>query len=105
MSWLFDGIGAPGAAITTSADTLTFSWDPPAASHYGANPRESRYGWNITNQNDDLQWSGWSTVRAAPPRAIAAGGERFYLQGRDSIGQITTAIIEITRTVRSRPSG
>jgi len=98
MTWFFDGIGAPGFAISTAADTLTFSWDAPGAQHYGANPGESRYGWNISDQNDDLQWSAWSSGRTAMPRELAAGGERFYLQGRDSIGQATTAIIDISRT-------
>ena len=97
-SWFFDGIGAPAFVVATTSDTLTLSWDTPGTQHYGANPGESRYGWNITDPNDDQMWTEWSFVRSATPRQLAAS-QRFYLQSRDSIGQVTTAVIEFMFTV------
>jgi hypothetical protein len=96
MSWLFDGIGSAGFVVSSASDTLTLSWDTPITQHYGANPGDSRYGWNLTDLNDDLQWSGWGFGRMAAPRELGAMREVFYLQNRDSIGQVTTAVIEFS---------
>ena len=98
-TWFFDGIGAPGFIVSSTSDTLTLSWDTPGTQHYGANPGESRYGWNITDQSDDQMWSAWSFIRSAAPRQLGAT-QRFYLQNRDSIGQVTTAVIEFAFTGR-----
>jgi hypothetical protein len=98
-NWYFDGVLAPGVFASSTSDTLTLSWDTPGTQHYGANPGESRYGWNLTDLGDDLQWSAWSYVRSATPHQLDATADRFYLQSRDSIGLVTTAIIEFTLVV------
>jgi hypothetical protein len=91
--WSFPGIGSPGRNAVVPSDTLTLYWDVMQTSHYGGRWRDYRYGWNVTNENDDQQWTAWSAVRVAVPHRLAAGGEVFKVQARDNIGQITTGSI------------
>jgi hypothetical protein len=92
-AWSFGGIGAPAQVALVDSDTLTLFWDAPNASRYGARGRDARYGWNIVDESDDLEWTSFSTVRIAAPHVLSAGGDVFKIQCRDNIGQTTTATI------------
>jgi hypothetical protein len=61
--------------------------------HYGGKSRDYRFGWNITNPAGDAEWTTWSTTRSAPPHALDAGTEEFWLQARDHLGLRTTGRI------------
>jgi hypothetical protein len=102
-SWTFDGDVAVPILVPTTEDTVTVYWDRPTASHYGAQGRECRYGWNITNPNDEQQWTAWSTTRIAPPRRLDVGTNRFFIQCRDDLvpPQLTTGQIQFQRTASS----
>lgn len=95
-AWSFDGIGAPAFTVPVATDTLTLYWDRPTGQHYGARAGESRYGWNIVDQNSDAEWTPWSTSRSAPPHALV-NSDRFYIQCRDQLDQVTTGLIEFLR--------
>lgn len=104
VEWKFTGTDAPQIDVTTALDTLTLFWDPPDASAYGARARESRYGWNIVNENDDEEWTAWSTNRFAPPHVLASN-DIFHVQARDEIGQVTTGRVVFTHMSGARRPG
>lgn len=101
-AWTFAGIGAPAFAVSAAYATVNLFWNRPDASRYGGRAAECRYGWNIQNPNSDLEWTSWSAVRSASPMNLdpGAGEQRFWIQCRDHIGQVTTGIIGFTRTSR-----
>ena len=79
-------------------DSVTLQWGPMTTGHYGAQSKDYRYGWNITNIGDDRQWSPWTTLHAAPPRQLPATGmDVFFLQARDTINLVTTARLEVQK--------
>ncbi len=97
-NWVFDGNTAPQIQVdATGVDSVTVAWGPMETRHYGGTSRDYRYGWDITNPNDDRQWSPWTVLRAAPPRPLTATVSRFFLQARDHIGQITTARVTFAK--------
>lgn len=99
-AWTFDGDTAPSVNVTATADTLNLYWDALRTSHYGAQVNGSRYGWNIADPNDDLEWTAWSSNRTAAAHVLAPAGDTFYVQGRDDLGQITTGVIHFSPTFR-----
>jgi hypothetical protein len=102
-AWTFDGIGAPAFTVVAATDTVTLYWDRPTGRHYGARAGESRYGWNIVDLNSDAEWTPWrtSSIGTAPPHAVV-NRDRFYVQCRDQLDQVTTGLIEFLRTAAPR---
>lgn len=74
------------------------------ASLYGGSVTGYRFGWDIVNLADDLQWSSWATATTcAPARTFNTGTHRFYLQVRDNADYVLQATFEfavhsVTRT-------
>jgi hypothetical protein len=98
--WVFDGANAPFFVVPASTDTVTLYWETPGTSHYGAQANGTRYGWDITDLQDDNEWTAWGTLRSATPFAITPAGNTFYIQGRDDMNQITTGAISFHRVAR-----
>ena len=86
---------------TVATDTLTMTWDAPLARAYGARGKDCRYGWNI-DPNDENQWTTWGTVQQATPHALGAGEERFYIQCRDDIDQVSRGMLVVQHATTQR---
>ena len=81
-----------------SVGEVRVKWGDMTTEHYGANPGEYRFAWNIQDPGNDDLWSAWSTVRAAPPQLLVLPIEELQIQARDHIGQITTAILRFQKS-------
>jgi hypothetical protein len=95
--WDFVGSSATTQDVMVMGGAVSVRWDVMVTSHYGANPGEYRYGWNIANPDDDNLWSEWGSVRVSPPQTIVQPVEEIRIQARDHIGQVTTAIIRFQK--------
>ncbi len=79
-----------------SGQPLRFRWSGSAAT-YGGQIVAYRYGWDIADPENPLEWSSWSaSTTSAPARSFATGSHRFYLQVRDNAESITQAVYELT---------
>ena len=79
-----------------SGQPLRFRWSGSAAT-YGGQIVAYRYGWDIADPDNPLEWSSWSaSTTSAPARSFATGSHRFYLQVRDNAESITQAVYELT---------
>ncbi len=98
-NWVFEGGTAPAIQVAAAGvDSVTLEWGPMTTGHYGAQSKDYRYGWNITNINNDGEWSPWTTLHAAPPRRLSTTDlDVFYLQARDTIHLVTTARLEFQK--------
>ena len=97
-SWVFDGDTAPPIQVgATGVESVTLLWGPMDTAHYGAESKDYRYGWNILDVDDDAEWTPWTTLHTAPPHALAAGPNTFFLQARDDIGLVTTARLQFLK--------
>jgi hypothetical protein len=98
ISWDFEGSAATPVLEMVSAGAVNVTWGLMQTKHYGANPGEYRFGWNIADpQNDDL-WSAWSSVRVSPSQTLLLPVEELQIQARDNIGQVTTAVLRFQKT-------
>ena len=96
--WDFAGIASTPVLEIVSVGEVRVNWDVMTTAHYGANPGEYRFAWNIQDPGNDDLWSAWSTVRVAPPQLLVLPVEELQLQARDHIGQITTAILRFQKS-------
>jgi hypothetical protein len=95
--WDFVGSSATMQTAMVTGGAVSVSWDVMETSHYGANPGEYRYGWNISDPDNDDLWSEWGSVRLSPPQTLLEPIEEVRIQARDDIGQVTTAIIQFQK--------
>ena len=89
--------GSPLVQLSVPAgQTLTLEWEATATA--GRTVDAFRYGWDIVNpQNDELWEQTWcATCFAAPARSFSTGVHMFFLDARDSAGDITEARIQFT---------
>ncbi len=58
-----------------------------------------RYGWDISDPDDDNEWSEWGDVLNAPPREFHAGVHSFRVEAKDETGNVTrgTIFFEVTQ--------
>jgi hypothetical protein len=96
-SWSIEGVGPTTIVASVGSDTLNLYWTRPSAEQYGARVNGTRYGWNITDQTDDNEWTAWANTLVAGVHVLAPGGDTFYIQARDQLDQISTGIITFHR--------
>jgi len=96
-TWDFMGIAAPPVAVQSTAGAVSVRWDVMETQHYGANPGDYRFAWNIADPNNDALWSAWGSVRISPPQQLQLATEELQIQARDHIGQVTTAIVRFQK--------
>jgi hypothetical protein len=77
--------------------TLDFSWSADASS-YGALVSSYRYGWDISDLNDDNEWDVYPSplVKQAPLISFRAGVHTLYIEATDNMGTTTLAQFEVT---------
>ncbi len=97
-SWTFEGAGLPGEVVSAAGvDTVVVTWSRMTTRDYGGREGQYRYGWNVQDPGNDAEWSDWGRFLAAPLRVMTLPTERFDLQLRDHLGQITTATLFFQR--------
>jgi len=95
-AYTFVGNTMPFQLDVAAGQPIRFQWHADA-SQYGGEVGGYRYGWNVRDPGDDSEWSGWSrTTLAAPTHAFVVGTQRFYLQARDNVDNITSIVFELT---------
>jgi len=108
-TWEFTGSGDPPVDLTEPvgcpyAIPWVFEWQA-AANSLGTSVTGFRYGWDITDPADDLQWEiDWTETYSAPPRTFYFGTHIFMIEARDNTGAITRGTINIHVEPVSVPS-
>lgn len=85
----------PSFTLAVESDSVLVSWNRPSGRHYGASGTDTRFGWDIQEPDEDLEWSAWNTVRSASPRLVGTG-RVFHLQGRDDVGRTDPNLHQVT---------
>ncbi len=76
---------------------LDFSWSADASS-YGAVISSYRYGWDISDLNDESEWDVFPSplVKQAPIISFRTGVHTLYIEATDNMGTTTLAQFEVT---------
>ena len=92
----FAGASAPRVLAIAAGQPVRFHWRGDASA-YGGSIVAYRYGWNLSNLDDDQQWDqNWcATCTTAPQKFFIAGRQRFYLETRDNAGTVTRGVFEL----------
>jgi len=104
-SWEFMGTEEPPVVVDDLAgcpDVIPWvvSWQA-TANGPGVSVTEFRYGWDITDPDDQYQWEiGWTEIYSAPPRSFFFGTHVLMVEARDDAGEITrgTIVVNIQNT-------
>ena len=93
----FVGASNPRPLAIAAGQPVRFRWRGDAES-YGGSIVAYRYGWNLSNPDDDQLWDQqWcETCIASPVRVFNSGTQRFYLETRDNAGTVTRGVFELT---------
>jgi hypothetical protein len=104
-TFTFSEKSVPQVLDVAAGQAIRFRWRGDA-SRYGGEVVAYRYGWNISNPNDDEQWEqSWSSsARNAEVRVFNSGTQRFFLEARDNAETITRArfSLVVQRVTRER---
>ncbi|MCB1162326.1 hypothetical protein KDL67_06515 [bacterium] len=65
------------------------------ASYYGGEVRDYRYGWNLTDTDDDASWTHWAQDYTSISATLNVGDQSLYVQCRDLAGNICQVRIAI----------
>jgi len=96
-TWEFDAGSAPIMLNLAPSVPLDFSWIGDASAYAGSIDAY-RYGWDVSNPEDDNQWdTDWCVgCLAAPTRTFGSGSHHLRIQVRDTAGAITEASILVS---------
>jgi hypothetical protein len=98
-SWIFQTNGQEPPVIVTAASpaTVLFDWSADASA-YGGTIVGYRYGWDITDPDDDEQWEipwEFGTITSAPQRTFFFGTHVLDVQTKDDAGTVTWGSVRI----------
>jgi hypothetical protein len=101
----FLGGGRPVQIDIAAGQPLNFCWEGDAE-RYGGEIVDYRYGWDISNPEEDSEWDqNWcSSCVCATTRTFTSGTHTLFIQVRDNAETITEArfILQVNQVTRSR---
>lgn len=108
-TWIFTGMGDPPVELNDQVNCgevipWVFSWTAEPNSP-GTSVTEFRYGWDIADPADPLQWMiDWTTTYTAPPLHFYFGTHTFMIEARDNLGAVTRGTINMNIQPVSDPT-
>lgn len=99
-TWEFTGMLEPPVILDdqvscSNAILWDFSWSAEANAP-GTSVTEYRYGWDIVDPADPLQWEiDWTNTYQASLRTFYFGTHTFMLEARDNTGAVTRATVNL----------
>ncbi len=97
-SWSFTGLNDPMViyADPAACDAVPWILEWQAVPSPGTTIDAYRYGFDVTDLNDDNAWDvDWCSCLGAPPRTFFFGTHTFHVEVRDNTGAVTRGFLKI----------